>query len=148
MSAAPRAKRLGPATLTGSVAVKRVAVVLLEVLSGVCGPAEGSRRLGTSLTRYYALETRALQGLLHALEPRPRGRTARAGAEVAARREHLRLEREVLRLQALVRATQRAVALAPPPKDARRRRKPAARAGKVIAQLRVPAPDAVGPSAS
>ena len=107
---------------------------------GAAGSASRSRG-------YYALETQGLQGLLHALEPRPRGRTARVEAE-AARREHQRLEREVLRLQALVRATQRAVALAPPPKDTRRRRKTAPRAGKVIAQLRVPAPDTTGPSAS
>jgi hypothetical protein len=129
---------MGPAALTGSGPAKRLAVVLLEVLSGVCGPAEGSRRLGISMTRYYALETRALQGLLHALEPRPRGRAA-GPTSAAARREQQRLEREVLRLQALVRATQRAVAVVPPAKNATRRRRRGVRATKVIAQLRTTA---------
>jgi len=141
----PRA--VGPRTLTGSAPAKRIAVVLLEVLSGVCGPAEGSRRLGLSMTRYYALETRGLQGLLAALEPRPHGRTASATAD-ATRREQLRLEREVLRLQALVRATQRAVAVAPT-KEAPRRRTRGVRARKVIAQLRAPTPDeSAGPAVS
>jgi hypothetical protein len=141
MTAARRVKArpIGPRTLTGSAPAKRVAVVLLEVLSGVCGPAEGSRRLGLSMTRYYALETRGLQGLLAALEPRPRGRAAGAPTE-AARREQLRLEREVLRLQALVRATQRAIAVAPS-KDTPRRRTRGVRARKVIAQLRAPTTD-------
>ncbi|HEY7195242.1 MAG TPA: hypothetical protein VH439_15980 [Gemmatimonadales bacterium] len=149
MTAARRvkARALGPRTLTGSAPAKRIAVVLLEVLSGVCGPADGSRRLGLSMTRYYALETRGLQGLLAALEPRPRGRTAGATPE-AARREQLRLEREVLRLQALVRTTQRAVAVAPT-KDSPRRRTRGVRARKVIAQLRATTPDeSAGPAAS
>jgi hypothetical protein len=129
------AKRIGGATLTGSAPAKRFAVVLLEVLSGTCSVTEGCRLLGISLTRYYVLETRAVQGLLQALEPRPRGR-ATANAD-HARREHVRLEHEVLRLQALVRATQRAVAITPPAKaPARRQRKTAPRATKVIAQLR------------
>ena len=144
MSKAPRAKRLGPATLTGSPQAQRAAVVLLEVLSGGCGVAEGSRRLGISMMRYYALETRALQGLLQALEPRPRGRGRATADTQAARREQQRLEREVLRLQALVRATQRAVAIAPPAKAARRRRAP--RATKVIAQLRTASADAASPT--
>ena len=134
MTRAPKA--LGPAALSGSAIAKRLAVVVLEVLSGVCGPADGSRRLGISLTRYYALETRGLQALLHALEPQPRGRAARPDS-AAVRREQQRLEGEVLRLQALVRTMQRAVAVAPPVKETgRRRRKRAPRATKVIAQLR------------
>lgn len=134
------AKRVGLATLTGSAPAKRLAVVLLEVLSGSCSVTDGCRLLGISLTRYYVLETRAVQGLLQALEPRPRGRTT-PGTD-HARREQVRLEHEVLRLQALVRATQRAVAITPPAKDApRRRRKTAPRATKVVAQLRSPAAD-------
>ena len=129
-----RPKAVGPA-LTGTAAAKRLAAVVLEVLSGACGPAAGSQRLGISLPRYYALETRGLQALVGALEPRPRGRVAQADS-AAARREQERLEREVLRLQALVRTLQRAVAVAPPPKETRRRRKTKPRATKVIAQLR------------
>jgi hypothetical protein len=125
-------KRLGLATaLSGSLPAKQRAVVVLEVLSGECGLSEASRRLGISPTRYYALEVRALQGMLQALEPHPR----RVDTAVA-QREHVRLTHEVLRLQALVRATQRAVALASPPPDAKRRRV-SPRGRKVIAQLRV-----------
>ena len=145
MTAAPRAKRAGPTTLAGSAPAKRIAVVLLEVLSGVCGPAEGSRRLGLSLTRVLCARNAGAAGLAPGARAAPTG-PDREGEAEAARRDHQRLEREVLRLQALVRATQRAVALAPPPKDTRRRRKTAPRAGKVIAQLRVPAPDGTGPS--
>lgn len=129
-------KRVGVATLQGSAPAKRLAVVLLEVLSGTCSVTDGCRLLGISLTRYYVLETRAMQGLLQALEPRPRGRTG--ASPERARREHVRLEHEVLRLQALVRATQRAVAIAPAKEPTRRRRKTAPRATKVIAQLRSP----------
>jgi len=139
MTAARSSTRTGAKTLAGSDPARRGAAIILEVLSGGCGAVEGSQRLGVSLTRYYALETRALQALVQALEPRPRGR-ARPPDPMAARREQQRLEGEVLRLQALVRALQRAVAVAPPAKDgARRRRKAASRARKVIAQLRPPA---------
>lgn len=129
-------KRVGPAALTGTAAATRLGVVLLDVLSGGCSAPEGARRLGITLMRYYALETRGLQGLLTALEPRPRRRATPAAAADAARREQLRLEREVLRLQALVRAMQRAVSVAPPAKDTGRRRRTAARATRVIRQLR------------
>jgi hypothetical protein len=134
-------------SVTGTDTAKRIAVVLLEVLSGVCGAAEGSRRLGLSLTRYYALETRGLQAFVHALEPRPRGRALRPDGP-AIQRERQRLEGEVLRLQALVRTMQRAIAIAPSPKDAaRRRRKVAPRARKVIAQLRPSTAESAGGAA-
>lgn len=106
------APRLGPKALTGSALAKRQTVVLLEVLSGVRGPQEASQALGVSLTRYYALETRALQAMITSLEPRPKGRQLRPEDE----RERLRstkrrLEQEVTRLQALVRAAQRSLGL-------------------------------------
>jgi hypothetical protein len=124
--------------LTGSAPATRLAVGILEVLSGVYGPAEGSRLLGLSLTRYYALETRAVQGMIQALEPQPRGRRGRDGLD-ALRREKAQLERTVQRLQALVRATQRAVAItAPPVARGRRAKRGAARGAKVVAQLRAP----------
>lgn len=121
--------------LAGGLRAKQRAAVVLAVLSGDCPLAEASRRLAISVTRYYALERQALQGMVQALDgPKERRRTA------AICREHVRLEHEVLRLQALVRATQRAVALPPPPKTATRR-KPAPRARKVIAQLRLASAD-------
>lgn len=118
--------------LTGGARARQSAAVILAVLSGECSLAEATRQLGVSLTRYYGLERQGLQGLVVALEtPRERRRIA------VAARHHLRLEQEVLRLQALVRATQRAAGLPPPPKTDKRRRKPAPRARKLIAQLRV-----------
>src|SRR5262249_49555858 len=73
----------------------------------------------------------------------------RGGNEVTAlRRECERLQRECARQQALVRAAQRSVGLAPPPPPPprpaeggrkRRRRRPKARALKVVALLRQPA---------
>lgn len=120
----------------GGQHAKQRAAIVLAVLSGDCPIVEASRRLGVSVPRYYALERQALQGLVQALEDtQERRRTAAIG------REQVRLEHEVLRLQALVRATQRAVALPPPPKPKGRTRKPAPRARKVIAQLRLAAPD-------
>ena len=132
MTAARRSARPVPAP-PGGLRAKQRAAIILAVLSGDCPLMDASRRLGISCARYYALERRALQGMIDALEaPITRQRTA------AICREHVQLEHEVLRLQALVRATQRAVALPVPAKDAKRR-KLAPRARKVIAQLRVAA---------
>jgi hypothetical protein len=133
-----RPRPSGSTALAGTAAAKQLAAVVLEVLSGACGPA---------LPRYYALETRGLQALVAALEPRPRGRMRQVDS-AAVRREQERLERDVLRLQALVRTLQRAVAVAPPPKEARRRRKTKPRATKVIAQLRAGTDADSGPAAS
>jgi hypothetical protein len=119
--------------LPGSLRAKQRAAIVLAVLAGECPLAEASRRLGISPTRYYHLERQGLEGLVRGLEGAgERHRAAKATLE------HVRLEQEVLRLQALVRATQRAVALpVPAPKaPSKRTRKPAPRARKVIAQLR------------
>jgi hypothetical protein len=122
--------------LTGSPTATRLAVGILEVLSGVYGPVDGSRLLGLSQPRYYALEARAVQGMIHALEPQPRGRRATNGLETL-RREKAQLERTVQRLQALVRATQRAVAITPPTSTrSRKAKRGPSRGVKVIAQLR------------
>lgn len=130
----------------GSPAATRVAVGILEVLSGVYGPAEGSRLLGLSQTRYYALEARAMQGLVAALEPRGAGR--RGPGLDGLRREKQALEHQVQRLQALLRATQRAVAITPPLGAPPHRRRGRTRGATLVARLRAPvvaAPAAVGP---
>jgi hypothetical protein len=102
----------GPQTLQGSREAKRQAAVLLEVLSGLRGPQEGSQALGVSLNRYYQLETRALQGFIQALEPRPKGRQRTPESELAElRRDKERLTRELSRNQALLRAAQRSLGL-------------------------------------
>ena len=119
--------------LNGSARARQRAAIILAVLSGDCPLGEASRRLGITGATYYALERRALQGLIAALEgPKERQRTA------AICRQHVQLEQEVLRLQALVRATQRAAGLPPPPKAGKRHRRVPPRARKMIAQLRVP----------
>jgi len=124
--------------LVGSETARRLGVAVLEVLSGVKTPTEASAAVNVSLPRYYALETRALQGLIGALEPRTRGRQRSAAGEVATlQKEKNRLERDLVRTQALVRATQRTMGLLSKPllKGGRRRRRPAVRALKAAAIL-------------
>lgn len=146
----PRARPTGPKTLTGSAEAKRQAVVILEVLSGLRDTGEGATAMGVSLTRYYTLETRALQGLITALEPRPKGRQKTPEMQVAElERERKRLERELTRSQALVRAAQRAVGLPARRSEKKgsklggkgkpkRRKRRVTRAAKAIAALKSP----------
>jgi hypothetical protein len=111
---------------------RRVAAMVLEVLAGARTPTEAAQALELSVPRYYQLETRALHGLLAACEPGPKGRVPGLAQELAlVQRDKERLQREVLRQQALVRAAQRTVGLPPPalpknagkkPKKTRRRR--------------------------
>jgi hypothetical protein len=149
----PRKKRVpaNPRCLEGSLEARRVAVVLLEVLSGAKGPQEGSENLGISLNRYYQIETRGLQGLIASLEPRPRGkvRTPERKLELAEA-DSRRLKSELSRHQALLRAAQRSLGLKVAGRrkladgtdsktgKKRRRRVATARATKVIAALRPP----------
>ena len=139
-----------PKTLAGSRDAKRAAAVVLEVLSGLRGPTEGSAALGVSLNRYYELETRALQGLVSALEPRPRGRQKTPQDEIRAlEKETKRLERELTRAQTLVRAAQRTIGL--PTRPARGSPKARSKTGvrrvhrgrKAVARLRKPSEDEV-----
>jgi hypothetical protein len=123
--------------------------VILEVLAGLRTPTDGSQALGITSMRYYVLERRALEGMVQALAPRPKGKRRRPEDALAeVKREKVRLEREVGRLQALVRAAQRTMKLPPPPSrerkkgESRRPRRPQVRAEKTIALLRAPAPDA------
>ena len=75
----------------GSAEAKRLAAAILEGLAGIRGPQDASQALGISMTRYYQMEARALQGLVAALEPRRRGRQHNPQVVLA------RLERENLR---------------------------------------------------
>jgi hypothetical protein len=144
--------------LTGSREAKRQAAIVLEVLSGLRGPTEGSQTMGVSLSRYYQIETRGLQGLITALEPRPKGRQTTPEQERdALAKEKRRLEREVTRLQALLRAAERSVGITPLPKASKEsklrgkgrgkrvRRTTMVRASKAIAVLRR---DEAAPAAS
>jgi hypothetical protein len=125
---------------------RRVAAAILEVLAGMRTPAEAATVLELCLPRYYQLEAQALRGLLAACEPRGPGRAVSVETEQARlAQENQRLQRELLRQQALTRAAQRTVGLAPPPatpavKPGNRRRRRVARALSVATRLRADAP--------
>jgi hypothetical protein len=123
---------------------RRLAAAILEVLAGVRTPVEAVQQLDISVARYYIDEGRALQGLVAACAPRPRGRVRNPDSElVALRGECDQLRRQSARLQALVRVAQRTVGLAAVPAaksdraegKKRRQRKPTARALKAAAAL-------------
>ena len=99
----------------GDGEAKRLAAIILEVLAGGRTPTEAAEALGVSPPRYYALEQRALDGLLAACRRRPRGRTKTPQRELEKLQGDVRrLERECGRWQALLRAAQRTVGIAPP----------------------------------
>jgi hypothetical protein len=130
---ARRLKQTGGAALGEDVsrAARRLASAILEVLAGARTPAEAATALAVSLPRYYQVESRALQGLLKACEAKPQGRAPSPERELAAlRRQNERLQRDVSRQQALVRAAQRTMGL-PPPHTA------PAKSGKKTRQRRV-----------
>jgi hypothetical protein len=96
-----------------SAEARRQAAAILEVLAGVRTPTEVAGQLAISLTRYYIIESRALQGLIAACEPRPRGKVRTPASELAAlRRECEQLRRQAARQQALLRVTERTMGLA------------------------------------
>lgn len=135
----------------GSESARRLAAAVLEVLSGECSPASASRAVGISLPRYYQVEHRALGGLIAALEPIPRGKRPSPQSQLAAlERDKRRLEREVGRLQALVRAAHRSMGLsalsassAKAEAGRRRRSRPKVRARRAIRLLTRPTPSDV-----
>lgn len=137
----------GPSTLKGSPEAKTVANVLLEVLAGFRKPADAATALKMSLPRYYALETRALQGLLTALEPRSPGKKVRPETQLARlEQEKKRLGSELARAQALLRMAQRTFGLpvSPDPKKktgsgpGSRKRRPEVRMKRFLAALKKP----------
>ncbi len=131
---------------SGSPEANRLAVLILEVLAGGRTPLDAAKALGVRLPRYYQLETRALQGLITALEPRPKVRQPSAEGRIARLEKALgEARRESLRQQALVRAAQRSLGLKPPAPDeakpagvktpGHRKRRPAVRALKAARRL-------------
>jgi hypothetical protein len=135
--------KLGQAT---DASVKRQAAAILEVLAGERTPTEAATALAVSLPHYYQLESRALEGLVAACVPKPKGRVKSPTSEVASlRQQNERLQREVTRQQTLVRAAQRTVGLSPPaPLPAKtagkkRRRRATARALGVARRLQADA---------
>jgi hypothetical protein len=145
-------KRLGkgPHILGGSAGARQWAEAILQVLAGEWTPGEGAQSLGVSLPRYYAVESRAMSGLVQACEPRNGRRRQGTEKEVTVLKSEVqRLERECARKQALLRASLRAVGMQPPivqKRKGKRRRKPTVRALKMATALRQP--DAVEAEAS
>lgn len=134
-------------SIRGSDEARQKAYLIVEALCGLRSPSDASALIGVTINRYYQLESRALQGLVDALEVRPAGR--QPSPEVEAKRlerERERLERELRRAQALVRVAQRAVGLpaagTKPQRDQpddgkkRRRRGPRSRTARTLARLR------------
>ncbi|MGO9199545.1 MAG: hypothetical protein ACLQM8_03265 [Limisphaerales bacterium] len=141
---------------------QKIAAVILEVLAGVRTPTEAAAAVGLSVPRYYLWEQRALEGLVRACEPRPKGLVVSQRHQIAVLEKEVgRLRLDCARQQALVRASQRTIGLAPSaqpaakPADkrsgkapakaggalagkAKRKRRPVARALKAVAALQAP----------
>jgi len=99
---------------SGSLEANRLAVLILEVLAGSRTPLDAAKALGVRLPRYYQLETRALRGLIAALEPRPKVRQPSPEGRIARLEKALgEARRDSLRQQALVRAAQRSLGIKP-----------------------------------
>jgi hypothetical protein len=141
MNEQARKKRPGPRIEDGSEGARKWAATILQVLAGEWTPGEGALALGVSMARYYAVELRAIRGLVRGCEPRMGKRSRRPEHELMEMKKHIgRLERDCARKQALLRASQRTVGIQPPAAKAKgkRRRRPAVRALKMAAVLREP----------
>lgn len=134
----------GPRMNDASREARKLAAAILEVMGGARLPSDAAKALGVSLPRYYLLESRALNGLLLACEPRRIGRVRSTESELAAAHKEVRqLQQECARYSALVRAAQRTIGLSQPqpPKPnekgsgKKRRKKPTVRALKAAELL-------------
>jgi hypothetical protein len=141
----------------GGAEANRIVVAILEVLAGERTPAEAASALNISLVRYYLLETRALEGMVAACEPKPLGKQPSPQTRINSLEKELqKARRECARQQALVRAAQRSVGLsaadaqkgkAAPKRDkkGRKKRRPTVRALKAAKTLREKIAAAQGP---
>jgi hypothetical protein len=138
-----RERLKGPKLQDASRSARQVATAILEVMAGARLPSDAAKALGVSQPRYYLLESRAMNGLIAACEPRRMGRVRSAESELAnARRTIQRLEQDCARYAALARVAQRTVGLnapqppKPEPGKKPRKRKPTVRALKVLNMLK------------
>lgn len=120
-----------------------MAAAILEVMGGARSASGACEELGISAMKYYALEDRALQGMVAALEPRSRGRRAVSPQDAAlkAERERELMRRELGRAQALLRLVRKSVKLNDPREGKKGRRghhKPAAPPQALLERLRAP----------
>jgi len=145
MSSSNGKKKAAKAKPVASAQARRSACAVLQVMAGERTPADAATALAISTPAYYLLESRALDGLVKACEPRlKRGRVRTAESEIAQlKKQCARLEREVVRYQALARASQRSAGVPAPKKPAKktgkvkgkRKRKPSVRALKMAKRL-------------
>jgi hypothetical protein len=104
-----------PGVSEAGIEARRTAAVILEVLAGLRTPAGAATALGIPLPRYYVWEERAVQGLVTACEPRPRGRVVSPDRQLAGLERELAVaRRDLARHQALARTAQRALGLPAP----------------------------------
>lgn len=143
----PRKAKASHSVRGGTSEANRLAVVILEVLAGERTPTEAAALLELSLPRYYQLETRAVEGLVAALEPRPLGKQPSLQTRVDKLQKQLdEAQRQTARQQALLRAAQRSLGLKHPAADnakkaekaspRRRKRRPTVRALKAADALK------------
>lgn len=136
-------KQAGPSNMEGSSEARRIAAAIMEVLAGVETTGTAAAALGISLTRYYILEQRALQGLVSACESR-RGRRASPQKRIVEMESEVeRLKHECRRLHALLRVSRRTIGLPADSKTSgkgskKRKTRPKARALKMASMLRQP----------
>jgi hypothetical protein len=146
-AAKPRKARESHGVEGGTREANRLAVVILEVLAGGRTPTDAAAALAITVPRYYQLEMRALEGLVAALEPRPKGKQPSLEGRLAQLEKELEEARhECARQQALVRAAQRSMGIKPPVasnakkpaknRAGRRQRRPTVRALKAVAALK------------
>lgn len=138
-----QAPRTTPDVGRGSREARRMASVILEVLAGGRTPADAAAALNVSLPRYYALEARAIEGLMEACEPRKLGPRVNPERKVQELERQVRqLQSDVQRSQALLRLSQRMVGIPKAPgvsgkkPKGRRRRKPMRRALKAAERMK------------
>ncbi len=134
----------GPKALQGTDGAKRLLALLLEALGGIRSTQEAADGMGVALVRYYQLETRALQAMLDALEPRQKGRKPKTEAQYQAEfaEEKQMLLKDLNRYKSLCRSLQRTVGVTPPepptpggPKKKTRRIRKVNRGEKVVAAM-------------
>ncbi len=106
-----------PAEQAASSQARRTATVLLEVLAGLRSTGAAARELGVTPMRYYAIETRAVGGLIAACEPRPCGiqPEQREAHELTRLHEQVRRQaQELNQVRSVLRTTQRQLGVATP----------------------------------
>lgn len=152
----PMRKSIPIAARGASAEARQRAAAILEVFGGVRSTTSAAEALGCSLPRYYHLEGRALEGFLAACEPRKPGRSPSSAAREleSLTKKCERLERDLARQQALVRAAHRTIGLIAPPQPKSKpkrgkRKRPVTRALVAAGLLRAePAPPASPPPPS